>query len=120
MAEPLQEPSNKPSPTRSISGTNPGILDSSQPARLLRLPTSILSFASFDPRVAHIDGTKGFPNVGKLPSDEQNEHWRPKRIVIETTPNGENFWRFVPKARKGDGAGMQHEGFWPRVIEICG
>jgi hypothetical protein len=120
MSSPLAGPSNQPSPSRSISGTIPGILDPSQPARLLRLPTSTLLFASFDPHTAHVDGTKGFPNLGKLSPDEQHEYYRPKRIVIETTPNGENFWRFVPRARKEDSVGMQDEASWPRVIDICG
>ena len=119
MSSPLAGPSIQPSP-RSIGGATPGILDPSQPTRLLRLPTSTLSFASFDPHTAYVDGTKGFPNVGQLSPDEQNEHYRPKRIVIETTPNGERFWRFVPRARKVDSVGMQDEGIWPRVIEICG
>lgn len=116
MPAPLAGPSNQTTP-RSISGTTPGILDPSQPSRLLRLPTATLSFASFDPRTAYVDGNKGFPN---LPADGQSEHYRPKRIVIETTPNGENFWRFVPRARKEDGVWMLDEGTWPRVVEICG
>jgi hypothetical protein len=119
MSSPLEGPSNQQQP-RSIGGTTPGILDPSQPSRLLRLPTSTLSFASFDPRTAYVNGTKGFPNVGNTSVEEQNEHYRPKRIVIETTPNGENFWRFVPRARTEGGVGTLDEGFWPRVVEICG
>src|ERR1700676_1015315 len=103
---------------RSISGTTPGLLDPSQPSRLLRLSTSTLSFASFDPRTAFVDDTKDFPNIANLST--QNEHHRPKRIVIETTPNGVNFWRFVPRARKEHGVVVLDEGVWPRVVEICG
>lgn len=114
MSYPPAEPSNQPSPSRSISGTTPGVVDPHQPARLLRLPTSTLSFATFDPCTAYVDGTKGFP------TSSQQQHYRPKRIVIETTPNGESFWRFVPSARREDGVGLQDEGIWPMVIELCG
>jgi hypothetical protein len=44
--------------------------------------------------------------------------YRPKRIVLEITPTGESFWRFVPKARLEEG--VIDEGAWPRIIEICG
>ena len=104
-------PSNVAS--RSISGSQPGLLDPSQTARLLRLPGTILSFAAFHPRAAsseiHID-------VDKLSLNE--ELYRPKRVVIETLPDGDSFWRFVPRARRG--IGVEDEGAWPRVINICG
>lgn len=120
MDSPLAGSSNTlPSPI-SISGSTPGVLDPSQVNRLLRQPNSKLSFASFDPRTAHIDGTKDFPDLGKLSLDEQSEHCRPKRIVIETTPKGASFWRFVPRARMEEGVLLHDEGFWPRVVEICG
>ncbi|TFK44702.1 hypothetical protein BDQ12DRAFT_717858 [Crucibulum laeve] len=102
------------SPTiRRISGSNPGALDSTQPARLLRVPGARLSFSAFDPQVATVHGV---PDLNKLSLNE--ELYRPKRIVIETTPAGESFWRFVPSARKAEG--VAGEGKWPRVVDICG
>ncbi|KAG9316378.1 hypothetical protein JVU11DRAFT_2411 [Chiua virens] len=37
---------------RTLLGSQPGLLDPSQPPRLLRSPDSKLSFASFDPKTA--------------------------------------------------------------------
>ncbi|KAG2131994.1 uncharacterized protein EDB93DRAFT_1177323 [Suillus bovinus] len=99
---------------RTIRGTEPGLLDPTQPSRLLRAPDSTLSFASFDPRTA-LSG-EDIPDLRKLSIGEDLPP--PKRIVIETTPKGTSFWRFVPKARLDKG--VRDEGFWPRVIEICG
>ncbi|KAJ7854047.1 hypothetical protein B0H14DRAFT_3449835 [Mycena olivaceomarginata] len=97
----------------SISGTTPGVLDTTQPLRLLRRPSSTLSFASFDPRVASAD------HGWDLRSLSLNEElYRPKRVVIETTCSGESSWRFVPKARCEDG--VLNEGSWPRVVDLCG
>ncbi|KAG1862566.1 hypothetical protein DFJ58DRAFT_725404 [Suillus subalutaceus] len=104
-------PSHAP---RTIRGTQPGLLDPTQSSRLLRAPDSRLSFASFDPRTA-LAG-EDIPDLHKLSIGEDLPP--PKRIVIETTPKGTSFWRFVPKARL-DG-GVRDEGFWPRVVEICG
>lgn len=122
MSEPLAGPSELPSIPRSISGTTPGILDPSQPARLLRLPASKLSFADFDPSIAHVNpaspGT--FPTLQNLSLAGESEQYRPKRIVIETTPEGKSFWRFVPRARREDDVSLHDEGSWPRVVEICG
>ena len=92
----------------------PGILDDSQRARLLRHPNSTLLFAAFDPLTA--SGLKDVPDLRNLSLNE--ELCRPKRVVIENTPTGENFWRFVPRARLEKGLG--DEGTWPRTIEICG
>jgi hypothetical protein len=91
-----------------------GALDQSQLPRLLRSPKSTLLFATFDPRpdCAAINNSNGHV----LPVDEQSYHGR--RIVVETLPTGESFWKFVPGARLNDGA--KGEGRWPRVIEICG
>jgi hypothetical protein len=97
-----------------LTGSVPGLLDSTQPARLLRLPGSKLSFATFDPHAA--SGSQDVPNLCTLSLNE--ELYRPKRIVIETLPSGESFWRFVPKARLEEG--ISDEGKWPRIIEICG
>ncbi|KAJ6586933.1 hypothetical protein DFH09DRAFT_1141997 [Mycena vulgaris] len=101
-----------PPPPR-IAGTVPGVLDPNQPHRLLRRPSSTLSFATFDPRVASAD------HAWDLRALSLNEElYRPKRVVIETTCSGESSWRFVPKARWDEG--VTDEGQWPRVIDICG
>ncbi|KAJ6593910.1 hypothetical protein B0H19DRAFT_977069 [Mycena capillaripes] len=100
-------------PAKSISGTTPGVLDSTQPQRLLRHPSSTLSFASFDPRVASAD--HGW-DMRSLSLNE--ELYRPKRVVIETASSGDSSWRFVPKARWDEG--VIDEGAWPRVVELCG
>lgn len=114
-SQPAQTQAASPSHTpRIIRGTEPGLLDPTQPSRLLRAPDSTLSFASFDPRTA-LAG-EDIPDLHKLSIREDLPP--PKRIVIETTPKGRSFWRFVPKARLDGGA--RDEGFWPRVVEICG
>jgi hypothetical protein len=97
----------------SISGSVPGILDKSQSARLLRHPSSTLSFASFDP---HAATQTDVPDLRKL--SIHHELYRSKRIVIESMKDGECFWRFVPRAKRE--AGCLDEGTWPRVVEICG
>lgn len=99
---------------RSIAGTTPGLIDSSQTSRLVRVPGSTLIFASFDPKTA--SAAPYVPELPKLSLDE--ELCRPKRIVAETAPNGDSSWRFVPKARWEDD--VVDEGAWPRVVDICG
>lgn len=96
-----------------ITGSAPGRLDPTQPDRLLRLPHSKLSFASFDPRAASSHHDLDFR---KLSLNEAL--YQPKRVVIETAPTGESAWRFVPKAQRDEG--VLDEGRWPRVIDICG
>jgi len=95
-----------------LRGTQPGLLDPSQPSRILRFPDSKLYFASFDPKTA----LPGEPSIQR-PKNSGNLA-PPKRIVIETTSKGAAFWRFVPRARLEEGA--QDEGVWPRVIDISG
>ncbi|KAF8135692.1 hypothetical protein EV363DRAFT_1321334 [Boletus edulis] len=97
---------------RVLRGTQPGLLDPSQPSRLLRFPDSKLAFASFDPKTALPEEhcSQKSNNSGTLVP--------PKRIVIETASKGTSFWRFVPRARLEEGA--QDEGIWPRIIDICG
>ncbi|KAL0955909.1 hypothetical protein HGRIS_002100 [Hohenbuehelia grisea] len=99
---------------RKLDGTKPGLLDPTQPARLLRVPNGTLAFASFDPRTA--TSSSDIPDVRKLSLNA--ELYRPKRVVLETLPNGQTFWRFVPKARWEEG--VLDEGAWPRTIDICG
>ncbi|KAF8629663.1 hypothetical protein AX17_005602 [Amanita inopinata Kibby_2008] len=100
-----------PSTLRHINGSVPGLLDPTQPERLLRLPGSKLLFAAFDPLTA-TDVT----GPGKHSINE--EFCRPKRIVVEIMPNGDSHWRFVPNARREDG--VPDEGEWPRPVGICG
>ena len=117
MAPQLSEssPASSPSTTpRTIRGTQPGLLDPSQPSRLLRFPGSKLFFSSFDPKTARVDDKqldiRGLNITDALPP--------PKRVVIETSPKGASFWRFVPRAHLAQG--VQDEGLWPRLIDICG
>jgi len=103
-----------PSTLPSISGSVPGLLDPSQSSRLLRFSNSKLSFAAFDPLTA--SAAQDTPDIRKMSINETC--YRPRRIVVETAPNGESFWRFVPKARIDEG--VLDEGVWPRIVEICG
>ncbi|KAF7981865.1 hypothetical protein HWV62_31421 [Athelia sp. TMB] len=100
-----------PSVAGPSTGPNDYNGDRSQLSRLLRHPNSTLSFASFDPTIAHTGGIKPTKN-------HQLENYRPKRIVIETSPEGASIWRFVPRARREEG--VLDEGVWPRVVEVCG
>ena len=95
----------------SIYGSVPGVIDPSQPARLLSDPNSKLSFASFHPRTA-----SSHQDPRKLSTRE--ELCSSRRIVIETLPSGESFWRWVPRAKGVEN--VEDEGQWPRVVEICG
>ncbi|KAI0329404.1 hypothetical protein GY45DRAFT_1279844 [Cubamyces sp. BRFM 1775] len=106
--------SRNPTGPRQIQGTKPGVLDSTQPARLLRTPGSTLSFAAFDPLTA----SGGGGSHARKRYDP--EPARPKRIVIETPPcgRGQSRWRFVPRARRAPG--VEDEGVWPRRVMICG
>lgn len=108
-----------------LSGTVPGLLDPSQPSRLLRTPTSSLFFATFDPLAAR---ASNFPNPTSLhiereavaPGRVNSTSSNGKRIVVETDPeNGTCSWRFVPRA-KVDVALSGSEGPWPRLVELCG
>lgn len=101
-------------PRARISGSIPGALDPTQSERLCRVLGSRLSFAAFDPHTA--SSSSDVPDLRTLSLNE--ELYRPKRVVIETTPTGESFWRFVPSARRDEG--VPDEGIWPRVVEICG
>ena len=107
--------SRQPGP-RQLHGCKPGLLDPTQPARILRYPNSTLSFAAFDPLAA-----SGNAHPRKRTPDADPA--RPKRIVIETTPGNRvpSKWRFVPRARRApDTPGLEDEGVWPRLVMICG
>ena len=117
MASQTSESSTSSSPSttpRTIRGTQPGLLDPSQPSRLLRFAGSKLYFASFDPKTAFVDDKEldicGLDITDGLPP--------PKRIVVESSSKGASFWRFVPRAHLAQG--VQDEGLWPRHIDICG
>jgi hypothetical protein len=98
---------------RQLSGSMPGLLDTTQPARLFGdAHGSKLSFATFNPFVA----SSTIPDLRDL-SINDHAH-RPKRIVLQTLPTGEIFWRFVPKARTADN--VEDEGIFPRTVSIDG
>ncbi|KAI0675338.1 hypothetical protein C8Q78DRAFT_538315 [Trametes maxima] len=105
-------PSRIPAP-RSLQGSRPGLLDHSQPERLLRVQGSTLSFAVFDPLCASA-------TAGHKRSRYDPDPARPKRIVIEIPPGGRGQcrWRFVPRARRAPG--VEDEGVWPRRVLLCG
>ncbi|PPQ98617.1 hypothetical protein CVT24_003950 [Panaeolus cyanescens] len=94
-----------------ISGSTPGLLDPTQPSRLLRTPDASLSFAAFDPYVAQAGTLPAFHNLSL-----GDNGCRPKRIVIETIPGRGSLWRWVPAALKKEG--VEDEGSFPRVIKI--
>lgn len=102
--------------TRSISGLLPGTLDPEQSRRLLRHPQSKLFFASYNPLTA--SALHGREDIGINSLSLNEQLYRAKRVVVEVTPDGQTFWRFVPKARRD--AGVDDEGTWPRVIDLCG
>ena len=108
------QPENKP--RARISGSIPGALDPTQSERLCRVLGSRLSFAAFDPHTASSSSSQDVPDLRTLSLN--GELYRPKRVVIETTPTGESFWRFVPNAQRDEE--VLDEGIWPRVVEICG
>lgn len=86
------------------------------PWRISRIPGSVITFASFDPTTASSTVDESEAAMRKLSLNE--ELCRPKRIVIETSPEGRSTWRFVPKARCEEG--VENEGMWPRVVDVCG
>lgn len=98
-----------PSQIITISGSTVGVLDPTQPERVLSAPGSKLSFATFHPRTA---------SRSPRTLSARDELCSNKRIVTETLPSGESFWRWVPRAKGVEAGG--DEGEWPRVIDICG
>ncbi|KAL4063070.1 hypothetical protein V8B97DRAFT_1891462 [Scleroderma yunnanense] len=117
MTPQTSDPSTTSSPStvpRTIWGAQPGLLDPSQSSRLLRFPGSKLIFASFNPNTALVNDRE--LDIRRLNITDSLPP--PKRIVIETSPKGSTFWRFVPRAHLAEG--VQSEGLWPRLIDICG
>lgn len=88
-----------------LGGLQPGVLDPTQPARILRNPSSILSFATYDPLVFA-------PDVAIPPHT---------RIVIEHTPGpGQTDWfRVVLSAHLAPGI-LGEDVSWPRVVFLDG
>ncbi|KAF7315748.1 RING-type domain-containing protein [Mycena indigotica] len=73
--------------------------------RLLRRPSSTLSFASFDPRVASADNGLGMRTLSL-----SEELYRPKRVVIGKLVVS---WAHIED-------GVDDEGSFPRMVDICG
>ncbi|RDX44264.1 hypothetical protein OH76DRAFT_1487217 [Lentinus brumalis] len=96
-------------PPRFLGGVMPGMLDPSQPSRILIHPSASLHFATFDPLTGRGQGNPAVdaPAVGF-----------PKRIVVESVPGVGNRWCFVPAARLAPG--VWSEGIFPRFVMICG
>jgi hypothetical protein len=69
---------------RVIIGSKPGVLDPTQPSRLLRFHGAQLSFAVFDPFTAYAEDAANHTRT-RL----NTELYHPKRVVIETAPSGE-------------------------------
>lgn len=111
-----EKPKDGPQSARQVSGTFPGVLDPTQPSRILQTQASILSFASYEPRAATSEQIPDFGNLSL--NDDHSERCRSKRIVIETVPGRGNFWRFVPNAVREQY--VEDEGAFPRLIRICG
>ncbi|THV05040.1 hypothetical protein K435DRAFT_826551 [Dendrothele bispora CBS 962.96] len=109
----MSTPYAGPSSARKLFGPIPGLLDPSQTQRLLRFPSSRLSFASFHPLTATSNQDTDFRKLSL-----QDDLCKAKRVVIETTPTGESYWRFVPKAQLDQG--VSDEGQWPRLVNLCG
>ena len=97
---------------RILQWSVPGLLDSSQPSRILRHPDATLAFAMFDPLAA--TGQESPAPI--YPCDVPPGY--PKRIVIETLPKMGTTWRFVESAARAPG--MSGEGSWPRLAMVCG
>jgi hypothetical protein len=89
-----------------LAGAAPGVLDAAQRARLLPHGGHLL-FAAFHPQAA---------SAARANAPEPLT--RPKRVVLELSPNGAPLWRYVPRARLAPG--VLDEGAWPRAVDLCG
>ncbi|KAI6143048.1 hypothetical protein BKA82DRAFT_28842 [Pisolithus tinctorius] len=86
-------PTAPPGALRTIRGTQPGLLDPSQPSRLLHFPDANLHFTSFDPKTALVDRQE--PDMRKL-----------------------NIPDILPPPKRVEGT--QDKGFWPRPVILNG
>jgi hypothetical protein len=92
-----------------LMGPKPGLLDATQPGRLLLDSGSSLLFATLDPRLAHTSVVDSMSKNGKYKLSG--------RIMIETLANGNIFWCFVPLSNLA--IGLSDEGQWPRLVNHC-
>lgn len=93
-----------------ISGPAPGVLDPSQPGRILRHVCSTLAFLSYDPYTAS--------GMGDAFKHDCQDVFLSQRVVAELIPGQPPTWKFIPSARRAPG--IEDEGIWPRVVNICG
>lgn len=93
-----------------ISGPVPGVLDPTQPSRILRHESSILAFLTYDPCTAG--------GRGQFYKAAQSRELLAQRVVAEQIPGEFPTWKFVPSARRD--TGLEDEGVWPRIVNICG
>ena len=107
-----------PSPDFSVYGNGPlvlsgciiGVLDPTQPQRILNSPDSQLHFATYHPLAG---------SAARSPTTTDRQALcHSGRIVIETLPDGSCVWRPVPLAVGA--STISDEGSWPRLIDICG
>ena len=74
-------------------------------------PGTVASVSDFDP-------TPGDPTDALRKMDLNANTYRPKRIVTVCAPSGRTASRFVPDAPRE--MGKEDEGFWPRLVSLCG
>lgn len=101
---------------KSIAGSTPGVFDSSQTSRVVQIAGSTLTFATFDQSLR----SGNFKDQSENLIDDLNVEriCRSRRIVVETSQDGISTWRFVPYAILENG--VNDDGLWPRIINICG
>ncbi|RDX43290.1 hypothetical protein OH76DRAFT_1487982, partial [Lentinus brumalis] len=98
-----------------LRGSRPGLLDPTQPDRVLRHPRSVLTFSTYDPQTATGSVQRGHPSGTRPHTPDLT------RIVVESVPGteiGSSTWRFVPAARLAPG--VVAEGTWPKFVDLCG
>jgi len=98
---------------RTLAGNEPGQVDPDQKSRILGSENAVLAFATFDLVAGPV--TLG-PEREKMPG--LLEYLSKRRVAIEMRPTGDFIWRFVPNAELCDG--VEDEGPWPRIVDLCG
>ena len=94
-----------------LAGQDLGLLDPTQPARILSDSHSHILFASYHPRA----GASASPDnntAGSITGPFSN------RAVIEVLPGGHCLWRLIPLA--SGASSVEDEGTWPRLVDFCG